>query len=185
MLGKIGAGRRGMSRANVVTRFVVSGARDAMDMLNNHAYAAEQLATQLGLPAPVGQAVVQTFERFDGKGAPLGRTGTDIALPARVVNLADVLAVFYGAGGSGPAIAIARQRSGSQFDPELVELVAADREQVFLQLDIAATWAAVIDGDPAPSCSPGGPSTRRCAGGDRRFRRPQIAVHPRSHPSRR
>ena len=150
LLGKVGGGRRGVARAGVLARFVAGGARDAMNMLHNHAYAAEQLAAQLGLPAPVGEAVVQTFERFDGKGAPLGRTGTDIALPARVVNLADVLAVFHGAGGPDAAIAIARQRSGSQFDPELVGLVAADRDPVFAGLDVAATWAAVIDADPAP-----------------------------------
>src|SRR3954468_14487447 len=131
LLGQIGAGQSGFARAAVLARFFAGGVRDAKVMLDNHAYATEQLVTQLGLPPSVCAAVTQTFERHDGKGAPDGRHGDDIAMTARVVNLADVLAVFYNAGGVDAAVGVARQRSGTQFHPDLVELVACDQAAVF------------------------------------------------------
>src|SRR3954447_5290360 len=107
LLGQIGAGQNGLARAAVLARFFTGGVRDAKVMLDNHAYATEQLATQLGLPSAVCAAVTQTFERHDGKGAPDGRHGDEIAMTARVVNLADVLAVFYDAGGVDAAVDVA------------------------------------------------------------------------------
>ena len=153
MLGQIGAGQTGLARAAVLARFVTSGVRDAKVMLDNHAYATEQLATQLGLPVEVCDAVLQTFERHDGKGAPVGRRGDDIAMTARVVNLADVLSVYYNAGGVDAAVTVARQRSGTQFDPALVELIAGDHAAVFEDLDDASRSDVVIDAEPTVGSS--------------------------------
>jgi HD-GYP domain-containing protein (c-di-GMP phosphodiesterase class II) len=149
MFRQVGAGHTGLARAAVLARFVAGGVRDARVMLDNHAYATEQLATQLGLSPEVCKVVTQTFERHDGKGAPDGRRGDDITVTARVVNLADVLAVFYDAGGIDAAVDVARQRSGSQFDPSLVDLVARDPAAVFQDLDDACRSDRVIDGEPA------------------------------------
>ena len=149
MLGQIGAGQTGLSRAAVVARFLAGGVRDAKVMMDNHAYATEQLATQLGLPTEVCTAVAQTFERHDGKGAPDGRRGDDIAVTARVVNFADVLSVFYCVGGADVAVEVARQRSGTQFDPSLVELVARDSAAVFRDLDDACRSDVVLAAEPA------------------------------------
>ena len=44
-------------------------------------------------------------------------------MPARLVNLADVVEVYHRTGGVEAAVAVARERSGTQFDPELVEIV--------------------------------------------------------------
>ena len=148
ILGQIGAGQHGLARAAVLARFVAGGVRDAKVMLDNHAYATEQLAMQLGLPAEVRDVVLQTFERHDGKGAPDGRRGDDIAVAARVVNFADVLSVFYDAGGIDAAVDVAQQRSGTQFDPSLVELVAADAAAVFEDLDDACRSDHVLAAEP-------------------------------------
>ena len=72
--------------------------------------------------------VAQTFERWDGKGDPNGVGGQDLLMPARLVNLADVVEVFHHAGGLDAAIAVARQRSGTQFDPQLVEIFLREME---------------------------------------------------------
>ena len=47
------------------------------------------------------------------------------------------------------ALDLARRRSGTQFDPALVEVVLADAEKVFQGLDETDSWDAVIDGEPA------------------------------------
>jgi putative nucleotidyltransferase with HDIG domain len=148
-LSLIGPGRGRLDRAGLVLRFFAGGSRDATAMLHNHAYAADQLASTLGLSEVVRASVSDTFERWDGRGAPTGAKGEQIALPARIVNLSDVLAVFHLAGGVDAAIEVAGQRSGTQFDPTLVELVRNDAELLFADLEQAATWQAIIDAEPA------------------------------------
>jgi hypothetical protein len=150
MVRQIGAGRQGADRAAAAVRFLAGGMRDATMMLRNHAYAADQLARDLGLSRDVRDAVLQAFERWDGKGAPGGAKGEKVTLTARIVNLADVLQVFHRAGGIQAAVEVARQRSGTQFDPLLVELVASQAPLLFADLDQAATWTAIIDAEPAP-----------------------------------
>ena len=70
-------------------------------------------------------------------------------MPARLVNLADVVEVFHRTGGVDAAVAVARERSGTQFDPALVEVFCAEAPMLFGDLDSATTWAAVIDAEPA------------------------------------
>jgi HD-GYP domain-containing protein (c-di-GMP phosphodiesterase class II) len=148
-LDAIGTGRHGVDRAVHTLRFFAAGTRDASAMLHNHAYAADQLAADLGLSNDVRRAVAQTFERWDGRGAPQGARTNDITLPARIVNLADVLAVFHLAAGPDAAVDVAKQRSGTQFDPALVDVVAGDSELLFADIDQAATWDAIIGAEPA------------------------------------
>ena len=149
MISMIGRGRGRLDRAGMVLRFFTGGTGDAAVMLANHAYAADQLAATLGLSAQVRGAVANTFERWDGRGEPEGVKGAEISLPARIVNLCDVLAVFHLAGGEDAAVQVAAQRSGTQFDPALVELVRHDAAMLFADLDQAATWQAIIDAEPA------------------------------------
>ncbi len=70
-------------------------------------------------------------------------------MAARLVNLADVVEVFHRAGGLEAAIAVARERSGAQFDPELVALFCDQAAAVFAELDDVASWDAVIAAEPA------------------------------------
>jgi len=148
LVRQIGAGHHGVDRAGVAVGFLAGGFRDANEMLANHAYAADQLGQALGLPSDVRVAVGQTFERWDGKGGPDGARGEEIEVTARIVNLADVLAVFHQAGGVDAAVEVARRRSGTQFDPSLVGLVASGAPSLFDHLDDAATWQAVISAGP-------------------------------------
>jgi HD-GYP domain-containing protein (c-di-GMP phosphodiesterase class II) len=150
MVRQIGAGRHGLDRAGVAVRFLAGGMRDVGVMMHNHSYASSQLTRDLGLSPHVRDAVLQTFERWDGKGAPDGAKGEEIMVTARVVNFADVLEVFHRAGGVEAAVDVARQRSGTQFDPMLVELAASQAPPLFADLDQAATWEAVISAEPAP-----------------------------------
>jgi HD-GYP domain-containing protein (c-di-GMP phosphodiesterase class II)/DNA-binding CsgD family transcriptional regulator len=150
MMRQVGAGKQGLDRATVVARFFAGGLRDAFAMVANHAYAADRLCADLGLPYEVRAAVLQTFERWDGKGEP-GAKGEAIAITARVVNLADVLAVFHRLGGSDAAVEVARERRGTQFDPDLVDLVTREAALLFAEVEEAATWDAIVDAEPAPS----------------------------------
>ena len=62
--------------------------------------------------------------------------------------MADVVEVYHRTSGNDGAVSVARERSGTQFDPALVDLVAAEAPMLFEDLDLAASWAAVVDAEP-------------------------------------
>ena len=99
--------------------------------------------------ARCADAVYQTFERWDGKGVPAEATGEEILLPARLVNLADVVEVFHRARGVDAAVAVARERSGTQFDPALVAAFCAAAPEILRDVDAVTAWPAVVDAEPS------------------------------------
>jgi len=149
MAKHVGAGRPLAERLRIGVGFVSGGRRDAEAILENHWLAADGFASQLGLAAEVRRGIEQTFERWDGKGVPQGVRGEEITMVSRIVNLADVVEVFHRAGGVEGAIAVARERAGTQFDPGLVEAFCDEAPALFRSLDAVATWDAVIAAEPA------------------------------------
>jgi HD-GYP domain-containing protein (c-di-GMP phosphodiesterase class II) len=106
------------------------------------------LAAKLGLGEQVRASLRQSYERWDGKGA-YGLHGDQIAMSSRLINLADVVEVFRRTGGIDAAVAVARERSGTQFDPDLVEMFCRQAPLIFGDLDTAASWDLVIDAEPS------------------------------------
>ncbi|HEY2332999.1 MAG TPA: HD domain-containing phosphohydrolase [Acidimicrobiales bacterium] len=144
----LGAGHPFLARARMGVRFVAGGHRDVDGMLANHWYAADMLAGRLGLDSQVRATIGQTFERWDGKGIPNGTRGEDLLLPARIIALADVVEVYHRTSGDAGAMTVARERSGSQFDPALSDLVATEAATLFEGLDRATSWQEVVDAEP-------------------------------------
>ena len=89
----------------------------------------------------------QTFERWDGHG-PLRRKDKQIHLTSRLVNLADVVEAVHRMRGVDAAVSIARARSGTQFDPDVVELFCANAHELLAGLDAASCWEVVIAAEP-------------------------------------
>jgi hypothetical protein len=112
-------------------------------LAENHYRATDELVGRLGLGEDVRESLRQTYERWDGKGA-YGMKRDEIALSSRLINLADVVEVFGRAGGVEAAIVVARERSGTQFDPELVDAFCGGRADV---ADRARSDAELGSGD--------------------------------------
>jgi HD-GYP domain-containing protein (c-di-GMP phosphodiesterase class II) len=148
MLTHFGAGLPLGDRAKLGVELLSMGVPRRRAALERHCYAAHELAGRLGLGEPVRRSVVQTFERWDGKGVPAGAKGEEILTTARIVNLADVVEVFHRIGGTEAAITVARGRSGTQFDPAIVDLFCPAAADVFAELDAVTTWGAVIADEP-------------------------------------
>jgi putative nucleotidyltransferase with HDIG domain len=149
ILRHLGADRSPVERVRTQMAFIGGGRQAVQDMIENHWVATNELAERLDLSEEVRDGLYQTFERWDGKGVPAEVRGARIAVAARLVNLADVVEVFHRAGGVAAATAVARERSGSQFDPELVELFCAEAPALFAELDAVTSWDAVIAAEPA------------------------------------
>jgi HD-GYP domain-containing protein (c-di-GMP phosphodiesterase class II)/DNA-binding CsgD family transcriptional regulator len=149
VVSHVGAGRGLVDRARLGVKFVRDGRRAAAEMIENHWLATNELAGQLGLGPDVRAGVYQTFERWDGKGVPAEAKGSEILMVARLVNLADVVEVYHRSGGVDAAVAVARERSGSQFDPALVDVFCDEAPTLFSDIDSVTTWPAVIEAEPA------------------------------------
>jgi HD-GYP domain-containing protein (c-di-GMP phosphodiesterase class II) len=149
LVGHLGAGRPPLERLRLGLAFLTGDGRRAVGaMFGNHSIATSRLATELGLGDAVIRSLDQTFERWDGKGLMRLR-GADCCMAARLTILADAVEVFHRTGGADAAIAAARERSGTQLDPGLVELFASVAAEVLEGLDSASTWQQVIDGEPS------------------------------------
>ena len=143
-----GAGSPLLQRARIGMRFMGDGRRALAALAENHYLATDALADGLGLGEHVRTSLKESYERWDGKGA-YGLRGEQIGIGSRLVNLADVVEVFRRTGGVEAAIAVARERSGTQFDPGIVELFCEQAALIFADLDAAASWELVIDSEPS------------------------------------
>ena len=151
----LGAGKPWVARARLAAGFVGEGRRVLEDITENHWRTADALMERLCLSPVVRGSVSQTFERWDGRGGPEGAAGEQIELPSRLVNLADVVEVFHQAGGVEAAVAVARQRRGTQFDPALVDLFCDPRRGAVCRAGVGDELGGA-DGGGATVGSPAG-----------------------------
>jgi HD-GYP domain-containing protein (c-di-GMP phosphodiesterase class II) len=112
-----------------------------------HCDVARMLALRLGFSEAVAAALVDAFERWDGKGMPGKKKGADIPLSSRIVYLADDLAVHFRVGGREGALAVAQARNGAAYDPELVAVVQRD-PSVLAALEVPSPWDAALAAEP-------------------------------------
>lgn len=146
LLGHLSAGGPPLRRVTMVGRFLAGGFKDAMDSLIAHCQTTSDIADRLGLHLDVRRALPQAFERWDGKGVPLGLSGEQLEPVIRVVQVADDAEVFCRIGGVPQALKMLRERSGREFDPNLVALCCRRATEVFDDLDTVDAWGVVIDG---------------------------------------
>jgi two-component system cell cycle response regulator len=100
------------------------------DLMRTHTLIGERMLSVAPALAPVARLVRASHERWDGGGYPDGLVGAEIPVGARIIAICDAFEAMieerpYRAPVS-PAAALAelRAHSGSQFDPELIELFA-------------------------------------------------------------
>jgi HD-GYP domain-containing protein (c-di-GMP phosphodiesterase class II) len=144
MMRHLGGGRPLHQKLGVLPSFLGTGRQAAESLLDNHWRAADGLMAEIGLRQLVRDTVAQSFERWDGRGIPKGLKGEEILISSRLVNLADVVDVFYRLGGVDAAVAVARERSGTQFDPGLVDFFAGAAGDLFAEVDAVPAWETVI-----------------------------------------
>lgn len=111
---------------------------------------ASHLARRLALGPGVETALAHVMERWDGKGGPARLRGEDIALPARVAEVATQAVIFHREGGVDAARAIVAKRAGGWFDPGIAERFVRDADDLLGRLDESDAWTAVLDAEPQP-----------------------------------
>ncbi len=148
MLRRIGQGRPPHQRARMAAALIAGGGRAAAEAMTAHCQVAAAMALELDLGAAVQDPLLHVFARWDGKGLPAGVGGEQLAVAVRIVQLADVVEVHHRAAGRDAAVAVARRRSGGQFDPRVVEAFADCAAELLDDLGDESSWDAVIDAEP-------------------------------------
>ena len=113
-------------------------------LIHSHCQSAGLMAERIGLDSSVGEAVACAFERWDGGGLPQGRAASSSRWrrgwsssprPARCTSACH---------GTCGALAMARARSGKQFDPALVEALGRCRDRLNALPD-QDVWARALE----------------------------------------
>lgn len=113
-------------------------------LIESHYVSAGALADRLGLGDGVREAVGHFFERWDGRGLPTGAAGTAIPVAMRIVHLADVVEVHLREAGPDGALEVARRRSGTQFDPEVVSAFERLAPEILAGLPTEDAWEVAL-----------------------------------------
>ena len=103
----------------------------AQELVSTRCQRGASIARRLRFHERVAQGIHSLDEQWNGKGRPDHLLGDAIPLFSRIALLAQVVDVFHTSGGPETALAETRARSGSWFDPLLVEafsIAAADEE---------------------------------------------------------
>jgi putative nucleotidyltransferase with HDIG domain len=161
-------------RLRGVVNILRNGPAIADELIQTRCTRGADIARQLRFGEGVAAGIASLDEHWNGRGRPHGLAGQAIPLAARIALLAQVIDVFHATGGPAAALAEARRRSGSWFDPSLVRtlegvartpgcwetLASAEVERAVLALepgegevvldddyldDIAAAFGQIVD----------------------------------------
>ena len=113
-----------------------------------HCEVAQLFTDQLGFEKTIQELVLQTYERWDGRGMPQGQKGGELTLPTRITQLAQDVESYRRAGREGEVAAVVRQRAGSAYDPHIAEVFCRDANRLMSGLEHEATWETVLAMEP-------------------------------------
>lgn len=108
---------------------------DEMEVVKRHPAMGYEVLADLDEHEDVRTWVYQHHERWDGQGYPNRLAGDEVALPGRILVLAEVFDALAEQRSYKPAwpiadiIALFRQQAGKQFDPDLAHQVANGLEK--------------------------------------------------------
>jgi putative two-component system response regulator len=128
-IGKIGIPDHILTKPGALTA-------DEMDVVRRHPAMGYEVLAPLSDHEDVRNWVYQHHERWDGKGYPRGLQGEEVALPGRILVLAEVydaLAEERSYKQPWPMekiVAMFRDQAGRHFDPELAKMVADGLERM-------------------------------------------------------
>jgi PAS domain S-box-containing protein/putative nucleotidyltransferase with HDIG domain len=97
-------------------------------IIKAHAMVGYDILKKVDFPWPIAQVIVQHHERINGSGYPLGLSGEDILLEAKIIGVADVIEAIASHRPYRPALGIDKaleeisQKKGVLYDPEVVDV---------------------------------------------------------------
>lgn len=132
VLRHTGPGAGLMDRLKALGGILSNGDDIANELIKTRCTRGADIARQLRFSEGVAQGIHSLDEHWNGQGRPEGLAGQQIALYSRIALLAQVVDILNSSGGQTAAQAEAQQRSGTWFDPEVVDaFLAVARDAAF------------------------------------------------------
>ncbi len=123
VLKHAGVGKGLGTKLRTLGNLLLHGEALATELIATRCERGAQIALDLGFSPAVAQGIHSLDEHWNGKGRPEGLAGESIPLAARIALLAQVVDVFHHEAGMEAALAQARLRRGTWFDPALVDAI--------------------------------------------------------------
>lgn len=111
---------------------------------------ASATARRVGLGPGVARALKESVEWWNGQGPPDGLQGEEIALPGRIARAAADAARFSDLGGSPAVVAALKARSGVILDPELVEVITSNADELLAESHAGDPRERLLEVEPEP-----------------------------------
>ncbi len=147
VLRSVGAGEAPLRRVRLIMSALSFGS-GMKSVMAGHCEVSRMLTDDLRLGDEVTAALDNTYERWDGKGAPHGVRGESIPLITRVMQGAFQAVVQEAAGGEEQVRAVARKRAAGGLDPGIADILASHAEDVLDATHVNSPWDAVLAAEP-------------------------------------
>jgi HD-GYP domain-containing protein (c-di-GMP phosphodiesterase class II) len=148
LLGNVAKGEPLPQRLKVMGELFRDAHGQLATLVHSHCASAASLARHIGLSPEVATTLAYTFERYDGRGLPVGASGDQIPVEMRVAQFADVAEVHHRTYGLDAMIAMAGSRRGGQFDPVVVNAALTRPEELFAAAPDSDAWKDALDWAP-------------------------------------
>ena len=156
-IGKDGVGQRKpeAEREAMLARMLAGGS--ALTKANHigHCEVAQKLAATLGFEPHIQQALLDMYERWDGKGDVTQHQSEAIPLAVRIAHVAQDAATFGVNNGAAVAVEVVRSRAGRMLDPAIAEMFCQDAAALLEGADAASCWDAVLASEPGEQATLG------------------------------
>jgi HD-GYP domain-containing protein (c-di-GMP phosphodiesterase class II)/DNA-binding CsgD family transcriptional regulator len=140
----------GIQRPRYLARMIRAGSTGERAILRAICEVGSMLAERLHLGPGVVRALYQLLERWDGSGTPHGLSGEQIAIPARIGEVATQAVIFDRLGGPEAAVDVVKRRSGGMLDPEVVREFELAGRDLLAELESLDVWQVALDREPPP-----------------------------------
>jgi HD-GYP domain-containing protein (c-di-GMP phosphodiesterase class II) len=146
----LGQGEGPGRRAAIVGHFLRGGKGEGDRIVSVDCEVVVQMANRLRLGPGVTTALGQMFERWDGKGVPVGLAGDALEPVARVVHVAHAAEIHHRLSGPEGACRFLEAGAGGWFDPRMVSTFVANAAELLADLGSESVWDAALAAERAP-----------------------------------
>ena len=128
-----------------------NGGDISQELIQTRCQRGADIARQLRFSEGVASGIHALDEHWDGHGRPDALAGEEIPVYARIALLSQVVDVFHTVGGLQEAMQEVRNRTGSWFDPKLVDALEriSRMSDFWSMLNSKELYRAVLDLEPA------------------------------------
>ncbi len=108
-------------RVGKLVHLAIHGRTLSRELITSRCERGAGIAARIGFSMPVADAIRRLDEHWNGGGNPAGAAGTEIPIESRIALLSQVAEVFHAISGPREALEQVKRRSGTWFDPSLVQ----------------------------------------------------------------